>query len=61
MMMIMKINALVIISTLVLIMSTAADPILIKVADSEGQSVAPSTVYKKFQPRVSQENFFKSL
>ncbi|CAF3018606.1 unnamed protein product [Rotaria socialis] len=59
MIMTMKINALVIISTLVLIISTGGDTTLIKVADSQGQSLAPSTVYKKFQPRVSQENFFK--
>ena len=57
----MKINSLAIISTLVLIMSIDADPILIKVVDSQGQSLAPSIVYKTFQPRVAQENFFNSL
>ncbi|CAF4551551.1 unnamed protein product [Rotaria socialis] len=30
--------------------STGADPILIKVTDSQGQNLAPSTVYTKFQP-----------
>ncbi|CAF3789170.1 unnamed protein product [Rotaria socialis] len=45
----MKINALVIISTLVLIISTGGDTTLIEVADSQGQSRAPSTsrVYAK--------------
>ncbi|CAM4842052.1 unnamed protein product [Rotaria magnacalcarata] len=59
MMMTTKINIVVIISTRVLIISTGGDPILIKVADSQGESLAPSTVYEKFQPRVSQENIFK--
>ncbi|CAF1092911.1 unnamed protein product [Rotaria magnacalcarata] len=54
-----KKNTVVIISTLVLIISTGADPILTKVADLQGGSFTPSTVYKKFQPRVSQENMFK--
>ncbi|CAF4965158.1 unnamed protein product, partial [Rotaria socialis] len=59
MMMTTKVNALVIILTRVLIINTGADPMLTKLADLQGQSLAPSTVYTKFQPRVSQENIFK--